>query len=288
MQPGNFYPANAALALSDDGQVLAYASGGHQARALLRDVAAHRFSDSWPLPAGYERMITLGPARFLLVREQLDSGGQNVQSVAWQLEPGVPPRQLRILRPSGPSDQSGFFASGLTPDGRLHWWTGPRVPPGQHRLEIRRVDTGELVAIPRYPTTGIMNEVFAYLEPSGERFWVQAHARGDVTVHRLDGSPSPNGKGTIPLCVSTDGRWYIREAADTRRRHTTLALWADEADQPWLHFTNEDLSPPGRGSFSPDGRYLAWHSQSGTITVADLSALQQEVAAFEASLRAEE
>jgi hypothetical protein len=62
----------------------------------------------------------------------------------------------------------------------------------------------------------------------------------------------------------------------------TLSLSAGPGEPAWLQFLNSDLSGPGAGSFSPDGRYLAWTSQSGLITIADLPKLRRQVQGFEA------
>jgi hypothetical protein len=48
--------------------------------------------------------------------------------------------------------------------------------------------------------------------------------------------------------------------------------------------TNDDLSRPRVPHFSPDGRILAWGNDDGTITIADLPALEREVRQFEESL----
>jgi hypothetical protein len=61
-------------------------------------------------------------------------------------------------------------------------------------------------------------------------------------------------------------------------------LWQAKAAGAWLAFVNDDLSIYWRVYFSIDDRYLAWGSQSGTITVVDLPALQRAIAAFEADV----
>ena len=68
--PGDFSATNAAVALSDDARLVAYASGGEiGSNALIREVATGRILGQWELPAGFERM-TYAAGRFLLVREE--------------------------------------------------------------------------------------------------------------------------------------------------------------------------------------------------------------------------
>jgi hypothetical protein len=51
-----------------------------------------------------------------------------------------------------------------------------------------------------------------------------------------------------------------------------------------IRFTNDDLSGPRDVRFSPDGRFLAWGGQDGTLSIADLPALEREVRRFEERL----
>ena len=55
-------------------------------------------------------------------------------------------------------------------------------------------------------------------------------------------------------------------------------------DSIWLSLANDDLSGPREAHFSPDSRFLAWSGMDGTITVADLPALEREVRQFEETL----
>src|SRR5207248_2118184 len=63
-----FFAENAAVALSRDGRLLAYASGGlTRADARVYDVGAGKELARWDLPGGYEQLAALPGGRFLLV-----------------------------------------------------------------------------------------------------------------------------------------------------------------------------------------------------------------------------
>ena len=79
---GSFFPSNAAVAISDDAQLVAYASGGEPvSHALIRDVRRRTTLAEWELPPAFQRMA-YADGRFLLVREEpYDSGsGGTVQT----------------------------------------------------------------------------------------------------------------------------------------------------------------------------------------------------------------
>jgi WD40 repeat protein len=277
---GEFFAQNAALALSDDGRLLAYASAGKcEAKAMIYDVAAHGRLGEWELPGGYEQLTPAGPGRFLLVREQIDADGQNVQTVVWQLEAGTGPQKPRVLRPSAPGDQRRYFESGLTPDGRLHWWTGPRQPPANYRVEVRRVDTGAVVKTVHLPLTKEVGHIGALTDPAGQLMWIKDGM--STTLYHLDGSQPRTTVARFPSAVTAGGAWKVTSEKDARRGNIG-ALVMGGADRPWLVIANDDRGSHSTNTFSPDGRYLALSSQSGTVTVIDLRALQREVAAFEA------
>ena len=95
-----------------------------------------------------------------------------------------------------------------------------------------------------------------------------------------------NAFSRVPVAIFADDLWLAClqpiSATDPTPK-LTLRHRAD--DSAWLHFVNDDLSNPRDPQFSPDGRFLAWGSEDGTITVADLESLQREVRQFEETLR---
>ncbi len=276
----NFFATNAGLALSDSGRLLAYASGGaEQSQVLIRDIADRRTFGPWRLPGGFERLAATGSDRFLLVREQMTMDGENVQSTVWQLDPNQGPRMPRVIRPSDPSDRRQFLDHGLTPDGRLYWWTGPRFPADRRRVEVRRVDTGEKV-FDRSHGADYSETLDVYVEPTGRLLWV-SDGKSNTQYDIFSGQSQMRPDQDL-VAASVDGKWLAYHSREPRRSHMTLALWSVGAERPWLEFANDDLSPPQPASFSLDSRFLTWGSDSGTITLVDLPALRHAVNDFEA------
>ena len=113
---GDLFATNAAVAISDDGRLVAYASGGEiVSHTLIRDVTIHTTIEQRELPAAFERM-TYVDGRFLLVREEEDPGAKNwrTRTVARVLEVGKHPEVLRVVRPAEPGDDRRFLE--LQPD----------------------------------------------------------------------------------------------------------------------------------------------------------------------------
>ncbi len=273
--PGDVVATNAWIALSDDSRSLAYASGGtKKSTALIRDVTTHS-DEHFDLPGGFERLASDGPGRFLLVREEFETG-KRLRTVVRRLQTGQKSADLvRVIRPSLPGDEE-FFESGLTTDGRYYWWTGPRRPAGNRRVEVRRVDDGKDCFSQRWHDD--VSDLVAYLAPTG-RLWVWCGGE-----HRLfepaSGKEVPAPE-MGPEVVSPNGAWEARRQKDDRRGHNVCALRRAGTDRPWVTFAADDLSYPRAMGFSPDGRYFAFGATSGTITVIDLPALETAVARFE-------
>src|SRR5205085_1843293 len=66
--PDPFFANNSAVAVSDDGQLVAYASGGRkEAVARIYSAATGQLRAEWALPGGFESLAATGDATFLLV-----------------------------------------------------------------------------------------------------------------------------------------------------------------------------------------------------------------------------
>src|SRR5262249_54011959 len=140
---------------------------------------------------------------------------ENVQTVAYELQPGKQP-QRRLLRPPEPTDRRRFLSHELTPDGRFYMWCGPRNPEQLRRVELFDVCTGKRLfqrpidCAPGYsPHPNVspdgrllwfgpsQDENFRYDLQTAETIQADSHkahfissdSRWSVTYHRLDGDP---------------------------------------------------------------------------------------------------
>jgi WD40 repeat protein len=284
---GEFFAPNAAVALSDDGTLVAYASGGPLvSHALIRDVATGVTLARWELPGAYERM-TCADGRFLLVREELDpdlaTGRGPRQTVVRELIPGKAPDPQRVIRSSEPGDKSALLTSKLTHDGRLFLWIGPREPVDNQRLEVRDVSSGRLLL--RIPRSSLWRrgEPSMSLDPE-QRHLSLLYSYGKMFTYDL----SDPHRLTDPIDrfeeQSQNGYWFaslsVRKIASEVQG---LALRRRGENGTWGVLFNDDLSVLNEVHFSPDGRFLAWASIDGTITVADLPELERQVEVFERS-----
>ena len=287
--PGGYFATNAAVALSDDGRQLGYASGGpDRSHVLIREVASGRPLAEWELPGGYERMAFV-EGGFVLVREERDESFRAEQppqrTVAWKLGVGKTPRVLRVVRPAESRDDKGFLSSSLTQDGRLYLWVGPREPIARRRVELREVATGRLVRRVPAPSQSPSQEPGALLDPQGRNFQVNFES-GEKTVFDYSDPDRPGKAISFTTWGSSpDNRWLAtREPIQPADPTPVLGLRRQGDHILWLHFTNDDLSGPLEVHFSPDGRFLVWGSQDGAISVADLTVLERDVNDFEAAL----
>jgi hypothetical protein len=278
-KPGGVFATNAAVALTDDGGQVAYVNGG-DSTALIRDVKTGTKLGEWKLCPGYERLACVD-GKFLLVREQdEENGGMGRSSVVWDLAVGREPKKLRVLRRAR-AGEKGFYACGLSADGCKYWWWGPRFIEGQHRIEVHDVQTGDMVSYPAPKEEGTNG--FPCLSDDGRYLWVGAvgtHLQFDLVA----GGP-PQRIPITPVALSLGPRWYAALHWPGEGREApviSVRRWEDEGG--WLEFGNQDLRAPRATRFSKDGRYLAWGSESGIITVADLLTLRKEVDTFMAEV----
>jgi WD40 repeat protein len=276
--PGSYSGANSGLALGGD--LVGYASGGEKSQVVVHEMTTGRRLAAWDLPAGYDRLAWDGK-QFVLVREERQEGG--LCTMAREFTAQRPPGAARVLRPAEPGEE-GFHDSVLTADARYYCWAGPRRPPGRMRVEVYEVATGRLVKRVACPHKDEASSWSARLSPDGRRLWIPGDRGGflhDLTTDR------PAEQAPEPPLVSADRRWraVVSRSETLAGKVDTLSLSTGPDAPAWLQFLNGDLSGPGAVSFSPDGRYLAWSSQSGLLTVADLPELRRRVQDFERALQ---
>jgi WD40 repeat protein/tRNA A-37 threonylcarbamoyl transferase component Bud32 len=284
---GSYFATNSALALSDDGAQLAYASGGTEAVALLADARTGEELKRWPLPAGYERLACAN-GRFLLVREEeVHSGNPTRQSVVRELDLDRSPNEApRVIRPAVAGEE-GFHNSGLTPDGRYYWWVGPRRPPQRLRVEAREVATGRLVKQVLAPQEQELSTWDGFLADDASALWVKSES--GWTRHDLAGELPPVSSSDRPRIRAPRSNWEIfSDASQQVRGASALTIRLGPGQPVWLELVNIDLSDIREARFSPDGRRLAWGNSNGIVSVVDLPMLRQQVQEFEQSLQLEQ
>jgi WD40 repeat protein len=281
----DFYASNAAIALSDDARLLAYASGGESsAKVLIREVATGAIRSSWTLGGGFECLACTGGDNFLLVREELDVSKMKTRTVAHELSPGRALSKPREIRPAEPGDVRRFFDHGLSADGRYHWWTGPRLTPRNRRVEVHDIKAGIRLPHLLQPTDDETEELTANLSPDGRHLWYRDSLGVSRWEYDLDRPKSPTPVTLMPLALSPDKQWSV-----TTHSHQEPFLndglflgrgWIGE--MPWLAFGGQDGSTivGETACFSPNGRYLAWGDDRGTVLIADLRLLEEQVQAF--------
>jgi len=280
--PGDFYAENAAIALSDDGRLMAYASGGMKSTVLIRDISKHVQLGAWELPKGCEKLISIGPRQFLLVREERTSeDAQALRTVVRELKPGHPPDITRILRPARNGDEAGFFKAGLTPDGRYHFWMGPRRPHENCRVEVREVATGDMRLVVPAETSN-ENDGNAHLSSDGRYLIVNGESDVFWDVQEGTTSSSPPSRGLWPC--SADTRWRLVYDRGEWPAHSGWLLSEVSGGRSQICLRGLDAGHPEAMTFSFDSRYLACADQGGTITLVDLPALQHVLSKSDASL----
>jgi hypothetical protein len=282
--PGDYFAANAAVALSDDGQLLAYASGGTKPVALIRDIQARRTIAEWQLPLGFDKLRCVHGRKFQLVREERRNEGEKVlQTVIRQLEPGLRPATLvKVLRPADETDLSGFFTARLTPDGRFHLWLGPRAPCQKCRVEVREVETGRLL---RRVSTPAKN---------GQDGNATLSSDGHIIAIVLDGLNFEDGpersewpwvRTKVADLSSEDSRWHVCSWNAHRVGTETGVYLRTELNGPdWLRLGDATNGDGTAMAFSFDSRRLALGDRQGSITVYTLEGLKQTVDDFESKL----
>jgi hypothetical protein len=278
------HPQNSAVAISDDGRHVAYASGGDEKRAVavIRSPQTHSSSTEWPLDPGFERM-TFAQGRFVLMREEREVAPVEVvapnawrsHTVMYELRSeGSPPQKKGVFRSSEPGGLWGFLDSRLTPDAAYHVWVGPRDPPQERRVEVREVVTGRLLRRELRPTERTSLESFVRLSPDGRWLWIETGSDNRWVYDMKDEEPAER-VSAIPYMVSSDLRLLAFDYKPARKRgERALGLHFGRREPLWIYIPDRGGNGVTPVEFSHDGHYAAWGSRSGTITVADLQLLR--------------
>jgi len=275
----NFFAhhSNAGLALSPDGRLLAFASGGDkESHLFVRDIALGELLWSGTLGGGHEHLVAVGDNEFLLAREQRDPDSNTSQTVLYRWQAGHEPALQPVLRRGRPGEK-GFFDGELSRDGRHFIWAGPREPWSDQRLEIWDVATGNVRMLRRSPDGERVETTFC-LSPDARVLNVSTGVDERQSIDLQTGASTPLAGG--PIAASPGGQWLMLQ----RPANVFHLCRRGQEQKPWLEFAmggDDPLSFSIAVAFSPDGRYLSWGTEFGGLRVADLAALESQVAAFE-------
>jgi serine/threonine protein kinase/WD40 repeat protein len=282
--PSDFWAPQAAVALSDDGSQVAYASGGSSsAVVLVLDTTSGKQLARWNLPGGFEQLVAAGPNKFLSVREEHRGGKVTLDTVARELTVGKPLPEGRTLRASERGDVSGFLNAELTPNGRYYRWVGPREPAKDRRIDVFDVATGQRLTRVASANTPDF-EPAAYLSADGHHLWLDDGLVPDSTLHyNLTRTAAPQRVNHAPpFVVTPDLSWMAVESSASFGHSRGFYLLHAHGNRPTLELATDDFTRRiDSQSVSHDGRYLTWRSGNGTIAVVDLPALKKEIKAFE-------
>lgn len=264
---------NAALALSNNGRILAYASGGAEVSYLfLFDCSTEKELWSGKMSGAFEHLAATGDDQFLLVRDERKPGTQARIARQYNWRAGASPELTKVLRESAP-EEPGTLAASLSPDGRYFCWVGPAQPKESRRVEIWETESGR---VRRFPEP----EPDAMLSDDGRDLWL---ARGKQRFYYdLTAGGAQRPVTALPMAASSDRHWLLFTPRSEEFGHRlSLQLYRRGEEEPWLNIHDRGDNVSCVPSFSRDGRHFAWGVDRGTVKVAELATLRDRVAAFE-------
>lgn len=270
--------SNAGLALTADGGLLAYASGGiNRSHLFVRDTRTGGVLWEGTIGGGYEHLTAVGQDRFLLAREQADPARNSSHTAVYQWPVGQAPKLDKVLRQGRPEER-GYFDGELSRDGKLFLWSGPRTPRQQQRLEVWNIANSTVKRFSRPGRSPNAETNFCLSDDA--RFVHVNHGGGEPFILNLQTGTQREMKGG-PVAIARGGQWLLNwfpsgtQLVRNHREETPLIEFMMPGD--------DELSLSQGVAFSPDGRFLIWGNAKGPVRVANLAALQSSLAQFESS-----
>jgi WD40 repeat protein len=284
---GEFWADNGDVALSHNGRLAAHASSGeNHSKVVLRDVDNRRTVEFRPLGGGYERLAGVGDDEFVLVREAIESNRKTVRTDVHRLSLAELSK-ARTIRNSWPTDEYRLTNQELSLNGQVYAWCGPRRPEDKRRVEVFEVATGRPIYVQEHgpDQTG---ESYSQISYDGRWLWT---ATQTFQLHDLqaDSKAVQAKEVTIwPTAQSSDARWTIfASPQNVRRNRPALVLGQGPAYSAFIELLDITPSTGSATAFTPDGRYLVWSSSNGTLYLANLEALREEIEQFMKQITAE-
>jgi WD40 repeat protein len=276
--PEALFAAHADVRVTEDGQFLIIASGKAAQRWSIPQVGPNqspRLVDTWPLnPAFTNRLVISPEGKLLLCRFETKSGKQYPLGLA---SIDSDPRRVRIyeLVPSKPALLIAAHAD---------------LPEHVDAI-VALPDATCFIADGVASKMPVLNLVVAYAAQSKDRLWELP-----LPENRLRGSINIDATGRV-LCYCVNSNLYQLRSLPFQAQPDVpggAKEWPAFANRVVFRFAEDGvrlgfpesasefltLSPgkkvPGNTSlFTPDGRYLIWGLEDGTVHVADMEKVRQ-------------
>ncbi len=287
--PVSPYADNVDFALSPDGKQLAWAGHDH---AALFDLGTGQRVARWELPPGLVNRLAFHPkGKLLLFRGETLGKTERPWGNDWNVHPRV--WRLRALRPGGDMDEirtmpernKRVIAAACTPGGEVFVTHGRRDDEGLKGDLITAYDglTGEMKwkVDPKVPLGDGDHALLGprSIDPAGRVIALSVRAEGRFTVLLVDAT---SGRVRAPLRV-----WGTMGPAGDRLAQPRGEAMGQPEIVVWRNKDGRVLTVIGTDSigllgnlglvWGAGGELLAWGNDDGTVSVCDLSAVNERL-----------
>jgi len=285
--PRGFFTDNAALALNADGTRLVCSAG---TEAKLWDVEKKQLLRAWKLPPALTEAAGFRPdGKLILIRQETKGGVVGPFRAA---DPKAHPRVCRAYElpeqgdPRKMAEVTDFnwYVEHIaaTPNGSHFAIQGTSTATGVAVRLLHLYDglTGERVG--SIPTTMPPNDLATIMrfDPKGTRLRVRRDLRDPERVDLFEiPSLKVTGSVTHVATFNVGGSRWVSSLPQSDGVPETLVLREQGRDAPLVRIVRDVRLSGAEGiKFSPDGNFIVWGNQDGTITVCDLNEVQRRLA----------
>jgi len=289
LAPEGSFTDNAALALNADGSRVVL-SAGTEAKLWEVETERLRLLRKWELSPALTEAAGFHPdGRLLLVRQETKGGKLGP---FYEANPDDHPRVCRAYELPEQGDKKRLAEIpdfdryvehiAATPDAAYFAVQGTTTGTGKPARILHLYDgsTGKQVGSihtgvpPGNSATGMR------FDPKGTRLHVQIDA-GNAGRHEIFEVPSLKSMGAASAVngVNVGASRWVTNLPQTSDATDTIVLSEQNRPAPLLRVVR-DLEVTGAEGikFSPDGLYIAWGNQDGTVTICDLNEVQRRLA----------